>query len=294
MDPFLERFPSTRSLRCIHLVLDTGCWQNPGAELEHHSKKEWNSQGSVTPLRSPLNFFLFFWELCHNNACQNKPVMTVFHIPRYSGLLWRAIRHVELIWKTQKALFPQFGDFLILTKPKNTNSDENGTPKKKVFAEPMQCSTNWAFKPTESRSLCEFVIYPKKTKIFNSIKMSDTKRPSQLCTQPQNIKNVILIMTSSIAVPVDKRYSHGIMLLIYIFLMFIKTIKKSNYKGTQVWEDAVCNKMPRIRLTGFAWASISNIYWSSRILTKVWRHFFFYFTSAFLSIPWLKNWAGTQ
>lgn len=107
--------------------------------------------------------------------------------------------------------------------------------------------------------------------------MSDTKSPSQLYTQPENIKNGILIMTSLIAVPVDKRYSHDIMLLIYIFLMFSKTIK-SNYKGTQVWEAcAVCNKMPGIRLTGFAWASISNIYWSSRILTKVWRHFFLLF-----------------
>ena len=63
--------------------------------------------------------------------------------------------------------------------------------------------------------------------------MSDTKSPSQLYTQPANIKNGILIMTSLIAVPVDKRYSHDIMLLIYIFLMFSKTIK-SNYKGTQV------------------------------------------------------------
>ena len=67
--------------------------------------------------------------------------------------------------------------------------------------------------------------------------MSDTKSPSQLYTQPENIKNGILIMTSSIAVPVHKSYSHGIMLLIYIFLMFIKTIKKAITKALK------CEKM---------------------------------------------------
>lgn len=54
-------------------------------------------------LRSPFDFLLLFWEHCHlKSSLKNKAVMTIFRIPRYSGLRWRVISW--FLWEKQRAL----------------------------------------------------------------------------------------------------------------------------------------------------------------------------------------------